>query len=125
MQNVLLLSFLHKHCLCVFLRMICDLGKNAALSIAADMAEFGIENTGAPAEVMGAVVSWLATDPEAEEWNGRNIEAQFFCHERGLLPGWEGPRPADAPIRYDLSGKILDDLESALRQQQGSGQGSD
>lgn len=87
--------------------------------IAADMAEFGIENTGAPADVVGAVVAWLATEPEAEEWNGLNIEAQFFCHERGLLPGWEGPRAIEAPIRYDLSGKILDDLESALRKRSG------
>jgi NAD(P)-dependent dehydrogenase (short-subunit alcohol dehydrogenase family) len=85
--------------------------------IAADMAEFGIANVGAPAEVVGAVVSWLVTDPEAAELNGQNIEAQFFCHERGLLPGWEGPRVNEAPIRYDLSGKVLDDLESALRAQ--------
>ncbi len=83
--------------------------------IAADMAEFGIENNGAPAEVVAAVVVWLLTDPEAEQWNGRNIEATFFCHERGLLPGWRGPDPAESPIRYDLSGKVLDDYESALR----------
>jgi NAD(P)-dependent dehydrogenase (short-subunit alcohol dehydrogenase family) len=88
--------------------------------IAADMAEFGIANLGAPAEVIGAVVTWLVTDPGAEEFNGANIEAQFFCHERGLLPGWEGPRPIEAPIRYDLSGKVLDDLESALRSRQGT-----
>jgi len=83
--------------------------------IAADMAEFGIENNGAPAEVVAAVVVWLLSDPEAEQWNGRNIEATFFCHERGLLPGWRGPDPAESPIRYDLSGKVLDDYESALR----------
>jgi NAD(P)-dependent dehydrogenase (short-subunit alcohol dehydrogenase family) len=83
--------------------------------IAADMAEFGIENKGAPADVVAAVVVWLLTDPEGAEWNGRNIEAQFFCHERGLLPGWPGPEPAEAPIRYDLSGKVIDDLERALR----------
>jgi len=83
--------------------------------IAADMAEFGIENNGAPAEVVAAVVVWLLSDPEAEQWNGRNIEATFFCHERGLLPGWSGPDPAESPIRYDLSGKVLDDYESALR----------
>lgn len=86
--------------------------------IAQDMAAFGIENTGAPADVMGAVVAWLVTDPESDEWNGRNIEAQFFCHERNLLPGWEGPRVNEAPIRYDMSGKVLDDLERELREQQ-------
>ncbi len=89
--------------------------------IAADMAEFGIENNGAPADVIGVVITWLLTDPEAEALNGRNIEAQFFCHERGLLPGWEGPRVNDAPIRYDLSGKVLLDLESDLRARLGAG----
>ena len=89
--------------------------------IGADMAEFGIENVGAPADVIGAVVVWLVTQPEAKEFNGQNIEAQFFCHERGLLPGWEGPRVNEAPIRYDLSGKVLADLEDALRAQLGVG----
>jgi NAD(P)-dependent dehydrogenase (short-subunit alcohol dehydrogenase family) len=84
--------------------------------IAADMAEFGIANVGAPADVVGVVVAWLVTDPEAAEWNGQNIEAQFFCHERKLLPEWEGPRVNEAPIRYDLSGKVLDDLERSLRE---------
>jgi NAD(P)-dependent dehydrogenase (short-subunit alcohol dehydrogenase family) len=83
--------------------------------IAADMAEFGIENVGAPPEVVGAVVAWLVTAPEADAWNGQNIEAQFFCHERGLLPGWEGPRLNDAPIRYDVSGHTLASLEAELR----------
>jgi NAD(P)-dependent dehydrogenase (short-subunit alcohol dehydrogenase family) len=83
--------------------------------IAADMGEFGIENKGAPPEVIGAVVAWLVTDPEAPEWNGRNIEAPFFCHERKLLPGWGGPQPAESPIRYDRSGQVLDDLEAELR----------
>ena len=79
------------------------------------MAEFGIENNGAPADVIGVVINWLLTDPEAESYNGQNIEAQFFCHERGLLPGWAGPRANDAPIRYDLPGKVLLDLEADLR----------
>lgn len=83
--------------------------------IAVDMAEFGIENVGAPADVVASVINWLVTDPEAESFNGQNIEAQFFCHERGLLPGWDGPIPNEAPIRYDMSGKVLDDLESNLR----------
>jgi NAD(P)-dependent dehydrogenase (short-subunit alcohol dehydrogenase family) len=87
--------------------------------IAADMAEFGIENKGAPAEVVAAVVVWLLTDPEADKWNGFNIEAQFFAHERGLLPGWPGPEPVEAPIRYDLSGKVIDDYETALRRSRG------
>jgi len=89
--------------------------------IAADMAEFGIENKGAPADVVAAVIVWLLTDPEAADWNGRNIEAQFFCHERGLLPGWAGPDPVEAPIRYDMSGKVIDDYENALRAARGVG----
>jgi NAD(P)-dependent dehydrogenase (short-subunit alcohol dehydrogenase family) len=87
--------------------------------IAADMAEFGIENKGAPAEVVAAVIVWLLTDPEADKWNGANIEAQFFAHERGLLPDWAGPEPVEAPIRYDLSGKVIDDYETALRRSRG------
>jgi len=89
--------------------------------IAADMAEFGIENKGAPAEVVAAVIVWLLTDPEADEWNGRNIEAQFFVHERGLLPGWPGPEPVEAPIRYDLSGQVILDYATALRRSRGLG----
>lgn len=82
--------------------------------IAADMAEFGFEPTGEPPEVVGAVVAWLATNPEAAALNGRTIEAQFFCAERKLLPGWEGPRPRDAALDYDLSPADLMRLEEGL-----------
>ena len=51
-----------------------------------DMADFGFDaSTGAPPDVVGAVVAWLVTDPAAAEPNGRNIEAQDVCRE---------PRPA-------------------------------
>jgi NAD(P)-dependent dehydrogenase (short-subunit alcohol dehydrogenase family) len=93
-------------------------GLIATERIAQDMAKFGIENNGAPVEVMGSVVRWLCTDPEAAAYNGRNIEAQYFCHARGLLPGWEGPRVLDNHIRYDRSGAVLDDLERALAEGQ-------
>lgn len=89
-------------------------GLIATERIAQDMAKFGIENKGAPMEVVGKVVRWLCTDPEADQYNGRNIEAQFFCHERGLLPGWDGPRPLANKIRYDRSGAELDQLEADL-----------
>jgi NAD(P)-dependent dehydrogenase (short-subunit alcohol dehydrogenase family) len=79
--------------------------------IAADMAEFGFANTGAPADVVGAVVAWLATSPEAAAFSGKTIEAQFFCHERKLLPGWTGPRPNASPLAYDKSGAELERLE--------------
>jgi NAD(P)-dependent dehydrogenase (short-subunit alcohol dehydrogenase family) len=89
-------------------------GLIATERIGQDMAKFGIQNNGAPMEVMAKVVRWLATDPEADGYNGQNIEAQFFCHERGLLPGWEGPRLLDNHIRYDLSGAELARLEDDL-----------
>ena len=90
--------------------------------IAQDMAQFGFEDNGQPPDVIGAVVAWLATDPEAQELNGTNIEAQFFCHERGLLPGWDGPEPNTAAIRYDRSGAILADLEDQLLAESTSGE---
>jgi NAD(P)-dependent dehydrogenase (short-subunit alcohol dehydrogenase family) len=89
-------------------------GLIATERIAQDMAKFGITNQGAPMEVMGKVVRWLCTDPEADNYNGRNIEAQFFCHERGLLPAWEGPRVLENNIRLDTSGADLLRLEEQL-----------
>jgi len=89
-------------------------GLIATERIAQDMAKFGIENAGAPPEVVGAVVAWLCTSDEADAFNGRNVEAQYFCHERGLLPSWPGPRAHDNHIRYDRSGAILEELEAQL-----------
>jgi NAD(P)-dependent dehydrogenase (short-subunit alcohol dehydrogenase family) len=82
--------------------------------IGQDMAKFGIANDGAPPDVVGKVVRWLCTEPEAEALNGANVEAQHFCHERGLLPGWAGPALKDNNIRYDLSGANLAALEAAM-----------
>ena len=96
-------------------------GLIATERIGQDMAKFGIQNNGAPMEVMGKVVRWLCTDPEAEQFNGRNIESQFFCHERGLLPGWEGPRPLNNKIRLDTSGADLQKLEDDLLARWGRG----
>jgi NAD(P)-dependent dehydrogenase (short-subunit alcohol dehydrogenase family) len=54
-----------------------------------DMGPFGFDaSTGAPPDVVGAVVVWLVTDPSAAEPNGRNIESQDVCRELGLLAGW-------------------------------------
>jgi hypothetical protein len=51
------------------------------------------------------VVSWLCTDPGADAFIGQTIEAQNFCHERGLMPDWEGPHFAPgAGSSSDLSG---------------------
>jgi len=90
-------------------------GLIATERIGQDMAKFGIENVGAPPEVVAKVIGWLATDPGAADFNGRNIEAQFFCHERGLLAGWPGPTYHENNIRYDLSGALLTDLEQKLK----------
>lgn len=56
-----------------------------------DMSQFGFDASGAPPEVVGKVVAWLATDGNADEFNGQSVESQEFCAERGLLPGWPGP----------------------------------
>ena len=57
--------------------------------MAHDMGAFGFDSTGAaPPAVVGAVVSWLVTDPSAVEPNGRNIEAQEICRDLHLLSGW-------------------------------------
>jgi NAD(P)-dependent dehydrogenase (short-subunit alcohol dehydrogenase family) len=57
--------------------------------MAVDIDQFGFDpNTGAPPDVVGAVVAWLVTDPAAAEPNGRNLEALDVCRELDLLPGW-------------------------------------
>lgn len=57
--------------------------------IALDMAEFGFDaSKGAPADVVGAVAAWLATDDRAIGRNGQWVEAQEVCRELGLLAGW-------------------------------------
>jgi NAD(P)-dependent dehydrogenase (short-subunit alcohol dehydrogenase family) len=72
--------------------------------IAQDMARFGFAANGEPPEVVGSVVAWLATDREAGAFNGTTVFAQDFCHERGLLPGWNGPTARAPGARPDLSG---------------------
>ena len=89
-------------------------GLTSTERIQQDMAAFGFEG-GAPVEVVSKVVAWLATSSEADVLTGRNLEAQFLCHERGLLPGWSGPTPNDHALAYDRSGANLEALEAALR----------
>jgi NAD(P)-dependent dehydrogenase (short-subunit alcohol dehydrogenase family) len=73
--------------------------------IAQDMAKFGFDaSAGAPTDVVAKVVTWLVTNPEADRFDGVNIEAQQFCHERNLLPAWPGPRAGGDTLKYDLSG---------------------
>jgi NAD(P)-dependent dehydrogenase (short-subunit alcohol dehydrogenase family) len=87
-------------------------GLIATERIGQDMAKFGITNVGAPPEVVGEVVVWLVTSEEAPSLSGTNIEAQWFCHDRGLLKGWDGPAQADNKIRYDDSAARLVEYET-------------
>jgi NAD(P)-dependent dehydrogenase (short-subunit alcohol dehydrogenase family) len=46
--------------------------------------------------VIGAVIGWLAADPEADALRGQIVMAQRECKRRGLLPGWPAPKTASA-----------------------------
>jgi NAD(P)-dependent dehydrogenase (short-subunit alcohol dehydrogenase family) len=87
-------------------------GLIATERIGQDMAKFGIANVGAPPEVVARVVGWLATSDEAPQFNGKNIEAQWFCHDRKLLDGWDGPKETGNNIRYDDSAGNLTAYET-------------
>lgn len=81
-----------------------------------DMSKFGFGADGAPPAVPAKVVRWLCTDPDAGAFNGQNIEAQQFCQERGLLPGWDTPFvSAKESVAYDLSGYRRDQIDRAGR----------
>jgi NAD(P)-dependent dehydrogenase (short-subunit alcohol dehydrogenase family) len=86
---------------------------NERTQLAAGAGGFGL--TGAPPDVVGAVVAWLVTDPLADEYLGTTVEAQFVCHELELLPGWEGPSPSASSVVYDRSAEALEALEEDLR----------
>ena len=84
--------------------------------MAQDMGKFGFGGAGAPPEVPAKVVRWLCTSPEAKAYTVKTIEAQEFCHERGLLPGWAGPYVSNADnIDYDLSGYYAAEINKAAR----------
>ena len=71
-----------------------DPGFIATERMAQDMAEFGFDaSAGAPPDVIGAVVAWLARDEHAAAWAGGVVPGQQLCHEHSLLPGWAGPVP--------------------------------
>jgi NAD(P)-dependent dehydrogenase (short-subunit alcohol dehydrogenase family) len=85
----------------------------------ADMAEFGFAG-GAPPDVVGTCVAWIATQTEARaRYQGENIEAQYLCHEHGLLSGWPGPEVGEAGAggRFDLSAPRLLKLEETRRKE--------
>ena len=47
---------------------------------------------GAPAEVPAAVIAWLASDPEADEFLGEPVDALRWCAKKQLVPGWPPPK---------------------------------
>jgi len=84
--------------------------------IVAEMGPFGFGD-GAPLEVIASVVAWFATEPDITEFNGRTVEAQYFCRDRGLVPDWSEPWLAVPAIteRYDVAGAVLQELETRRR----------
>jgi NAD(P)-dependent dehydrogenase (short-subunit alcohol dehydrogenase family) len=42
----------------------------------------------APTSVPAAVIAWLATSPDAAQWNGKTVFAQKFALDRELHPDW-------------------------------------
>jgi NAD(P)-dependent dehydrogenase (short-subunit alcohol dehydrogenase family) len=84
--------------------------------IVAEMGQFGFGD-GAPLDVIASVVAWFAVEPDITAYNGRTVEAQYFCYERGLVPEWPGPWLAVSTIteRYDLAGARLQEMESRRR----------
>jgi len=52
--------------------------------------DHAIERTfaGAPPEVTGEVIAWIASDPEAEALSGRTVHSHQLCAKLELLPGW-------------------------------------
>jgi NAD(P)-dependent dehydrogenase (short-subunit alcohol dehydrogenase family) len=71
-----------------------DPGFIATERMAADMADFGFDAaTGASPDVIGAVVAWLTTSPDATQWAGQVVPAQQLCADLALVPGFAGPVP--------------------------------
>ena len=53
--------------------------------MAADFERFG----GAPPTVPAAVIAWLATHPDAEQFQGQTVSAQRHCRKLNLVPDWQ------------------------------------
>jgi len=55
------------------------------------MAGFGFDGARwAPPELIGAVLTWLATAEEAGSLPSIDIQAQELSRDRGLYPEWTG-----------------------------------
>jgi NAD(P)-dependent dehydrogenase (short-subunit alcohol dehydrogenase family) len=54
-----------------------------------DMSAFGFNaDNWTSAEVIGEVVNWLATSPDADQYLGQCVQGQELCYELNLLPDW-------------------------------------
>jgi NAD(P)-dependent dehydrogenase (short-subunit alcohol dehydrogenase family) len=57
-----------------------------------DAAELGFDPaTAAPPAAVAAVVAWMATSPEADDFMFQNNDAQTIAVERNLYPDWRRP----------------------------------
>jgi NAD(P)-dependent dehydrogenase (short-subunit alcohol dehydrogenase family) len=63
----------------------------------------GIPWDGAPPAALGAVVAWLASEPEAATFNGKTVEGQLFALERDLYPDWRKSEHDIGSIGRDVS----------------------
>jgi NAD(P)-dependent dehydrogenase (short-subunit alcohol dehydrogenase family) len=59
-----------------------------AMAVHDSEGEFSKFQRGAPMEVPASVVAWLATEPDAAEWNGKTVSAQRLCLKLQLQPDW-------------------------------------
>lgn len=55
-----------------------------------------LRNGSAPPDVPAAVLLWLATAPEASQFQKRTINAQPFALERGIVADWRQTGPKEA-----------------------------
>lgn len=53
------------------------------------VAEFAARYGGAPPQVPAAVIAWLATEREAQQFHGETVFAQRLCRKLNLVPDWQ------------------------------------
>ena len=60
----------------------------ALLATIGENSEMATAYGSAPPEVPAAVIRWLATKPEANEFLGKTVHAQNLARKKGLVRGW-------------------------------------
>lgn len=60
----------------------------ALMATIGDQGALAIQQGSAPPEVPAQVMLWLATRPEADDYQRRTIEAQALARERHIVPEW-------------------------------------